>query len=86
MTGSQGGVALTLYSRSWCHLCDDMLAGLRALQSREPFDLAVIDVDSDPALAQRYGERVPALIHGESELCHHHLDLPAVTDYLRKIR
>ena len=86
MTGSQGGIALTLYGRSWCHLCDDMLAGLQCLQARESFDLAVIDVDSDPAPARQYGERVPVLIHGERELCHYHLDLPAVTDYLRKIR
>jgi glutaredoxin len=79
-------IALTLYSRRWCHLCDDMLAGLQALQAREPFELAVIDVDGEPALAQCYGERVPVLLHGERELCHYHLDLPAVTDYLRKIR
>ncbi len=86
MNKSQDGIALTLYSRSYCHLCDDMLMGLQALQAREPFELAVIDVDGDPALAQRYGERVPVLFHGEHELCHYHLDPSAVTDYLRKIR
>ncbi len=80
------GVALTLYSRRWCHLCDDMLAGLQTLQTREPFKLAVIDVDSEPALAERYGERVPVLFHGDLELCQYHLDRPLVTDYLRKIR
>lgn len=80
------GIALTLYSRRWCHLCDDMLAGLQTLRSRHAFELAVIDVDSESALAQRYGERVPVLLHGERELCHYHLDLPAVTDYLLEIR
>lgn len=79
-------IALTLYSRRWCHLCDDMLAGLQTLQSRLVFELAVIDVDSEPALEQRYGEQVPVLLHGERELCHYHLDLPAVTDYLLEIR
>lgn len=86
MVKSQGSIRLTLYSRSYCHLCDDMLAGLQALQAREPFELAVIDVDGEPALAQRYGELVPILLHGEHKLCHYHLDLSAVTDYLRKIR
>lgn len=78
--------ALTLYSRTWCHLCDDMLSGLRQLQSGQHFDLTVIDVDSDPALERRFGEWVPVLMHGERELCHYHLDSAAITEYLRKIR
>jgi hypothetical protein len=77
---------LTLYSRTWCHLCDDMLSGLRQLQAGQPFGLTVIDVDSDAALERRFGEYVPVLMHGERELCHYHLDIPAVTDYLLKIR
>lgn len=80
------GPALTLYSRTWCHLCDDMLSGLHSLQSGLSFELTVIDVDSDPALEQRFGDWVPVLMHGDRELCHYHLDSAAVTDYLRKIR
>lgn len=79
-------VRLTLYSRTWCHLCDDMLAGLQALQARHAFDLAVIDVDSRPEFAQQYGERVPVLVHEGRELCHYHLNSAAVTDYLRDFR
>ena len=78
--------ALTLYSRTWFHLCDDMLSGLQSLQSGQPFELTVIDVDSDPALEKRFGEWVPVLMHGDRELCHYHLDSAAVTEYLRKIR
>ena len=63
-----------------------MQTGLQTLQSGLPIDLTVIDVDSDPALEQRFGEWVPVLMHGERELCHYHLDSAAVTDYLRKIR
>ncbi len=80
------GPALTLYSRTWCHLCDDMLSGLQSLQSGLPFELTVIDIDSDPVLEQRFGEWVPVLMHGDRELCHYHLDSVAVTDYLLKIR
>lgn len=79
-------VRLTLYSRVWCHLCDDMLAGLQILQACQPFDLSIVDVDSQPALEQRFGEFVPVLMHGERELCHYHLDTAAVTDYLRDFR
>ncbi len=80
------GPALTLYSRTWCHLCDDMLSGLHGLQAGQSFELTVIDVDSDPALERRFGELVPVLMHGDCELCHYHLDVPLVTEYLRKIR
>jgi len=82
----RGGPVLTLYSRTWCHLCEDMLSGLQVLQAGRSFELTVIDVDSDPALEQRFGERVPVLMHGDRELCHYHLDAPVVTDYLLKIR
>ena len=42
-----------------------------------------IDVDSDPALAERYGERVPVLTDAAgSELCHGRLD-PAVLERIQ---
>ena len=79
-------ITLTLYSRTWCHLCDDMRAGLQELQARLPFQLTVVDVDSDAVLERQYGERVPVLAHGTRELCHYQLDAVVVTDYLLKIR
>ncbi len=80
------GVTLTLYGRTYCHLCDDMLTGLQALQARFAFAVTVVDVDSAPDLEARYGERVPVLMHGERELCHYYLDVAGVTAYLVQIR
>jgi thiol-disulfide isomerase/thioredoxin len=75
----------TLYSRSYCHLCDDMLAALNALQTEaQPFTVDVIDVDADPALVARFDELVPVL-YGDlaaPELCHYFLDAGAVRAYL----
>jgi thiol-disulfide isomerase/thioredoxin len=79
-------VVLTLYGRTYCHLCDDMIAALQPLRSRFRFTLHIVDVDSDPRLEERYGEKVPVLMAGDSELCHYFLDLPAVTAVLAKIR
>jgi thioredoxin reductase (NADPH) len=76
---------LTVYSRSYCHLCDEMIAGLQPLQARFGFAVSVIDVDSDPALEARYGEHVPVLAHGHRELCRHRLDGALLTDYLAEI-
>jgi len=71
----------TLYSRSYCHLCDDMLAALMALQTpARPFTVAVVDVDADPALVARFDELVPVLFAdlAQPELCHYFLDESAV--------
>ncbi|HYK15744.1 MAG TPA: glutaredoxin family protein [Burkholderiales bacterium] len=76
---------LTVYGRTYCHLCDDMIAGLKELQAGARFELGIIDVDSDPALEARYGELVPVLVGADGEICHYHLDAAKVNDYLSKI-
>jgi len=89
---------LTLYSRRYCHLCDDMLAALDALRSEGGkggefsggFDVSVVDVDTDPELIARYDELVPVLV-GDTEniireLCHYRLDVTAVRAYLGEFR
>lgn len=79
-------LTFTVYSRSDCHLCDEMIAALRELQRRFRFDLAVVDVDSDARLAHRHGGKVPVVAHGERELCHAILDRAAVTAPLPEFR
>jgi thioredoxin reductase (NADPH) len=63
-----------------------MIEALRKLQGLAHFEIEIVDVDSDPRLERRHGEKVPVLAHGERELCHYRLDAPAVTAYLAKIR
>ena len=65
---------LTLYGRAYCHLCDDMIAALVALQAELAFTFDVVDVDADPALEACYDERVPVLCCDGVEICHHFLD------------
>ena len=59
----------TLYSRSYCHLCEDMLAALRAFMARTglPWRVDVVDVDADPQLTDIFDERVPVLFAGVAE-------------------
>lgn len=78
-------VRFTLYSRSYCHLCEDLHAALVALQDVDRrFVIDVIDVDADPALLARYDELVPVLFGdlAQPELCHYFLDLQAVRAYV----
>ncbi len=86
-SGSEGATArLTLYGRSYCHLCDEMLAALAPLLGEFGVAVDVVDVDSDAALEQRFGTLVPVLLHADTELCHYHLDTAKVRAYFAKIR
>jgi thiol-disulfide isomerase/thioredoxin len=77
---------LTLLSREYCHLCEEMLAALRQLQGRYDFEVAVVDVDRDPALEEKWGDKVPVLLDGERELCHYFLDLEVVDARLARMK
>lgn len=77
---------LTVFSREYCHLCADMIAGLEAIRHERPFSLQVIDVDEDPALELRYGDLVPVLVADGKEICRYHLDPAALDAYFDKIR
>jgi len=57
-------IALTLYSRPGCHLCDDMKAVIHrvAAAARVPIALNEIDISTDAALESRYGLEIPVLL------------------------
>ena len=73
--------ALTIFVRSGCHLCEDMLRDLEPLRREVGFELHVVDIDGDASLEARYGTRVPVLAGGENELCQYFLDKVAVRQY-----
>ena len=77
---------LTLLSREYCHLCEEMHAALKQLQGRHDFDVVVVDVDRDPALEEKWGDKVPVLLDGERELCHYYLDLDVVDARLARMK
>jgi len=77
---------LTLYGRSGCHLCDDMLAALRPLRGEFAFAVDEVNIERDAALREKYDEHVPVLAAGSVELCRHFLDVAAVRAHLAKFR
>ena len=86
MPATDAAPLLTVYGRSYCHLCDDMIAALHTLQGRFVFMLKIVDVDTDAALEARFGVKVPVLMSGNRELCHYYLDEPVVTAFLSDLR
>lgn len=84
-----GKEKLIVYGREDCHLCQEMIASLQALQTQIPFEFEVIDIDNDPELVRLYNERIPVLVSAEgrrAEICHYYLDVAALGAYFAKIR
>jgi len=83
-----------LYSRSYCHLCDDMLSALKTLAGEEvPVTVIDIDDEGNEALLARYDELVPVLIgqrvgqpddQPDQQLWHYFLNENTVRDFLSK--
>jgi len=78
MTGRR---ELTVMSREWCHLCEDLVGALEPLAAELGWTVRVLDVDRDPELEARWDELVPVVLAGDTELCHYHLDEAAVRVY-----
>ena len=80
--------ALIVYSREECHLCQDMIHALQSVQEQNAFKFEVINIDTDPQLVSRYGERIPVLLAFKDgpEICHYHLDQAALDAHLSKTR
>jgi glutaredoxin len=77
---------LTVLSRPYCHLCEELIAALKQYQGRYDFEIEVVDVDRDPRLEEKWGDKVPVLLDGERELCHYFLDHDAVDARLARMK
>ncbi len=55
-------IALTIYSRPGCHLCDEMKAVVQTVARSIPLSLEEVDISTDPALEARYGLEIPVLL------------------------
>ena len=77
-------IKLTVLSRSYCHLCDDMIAALESFRGRFSLsmEIEVVDIDRHPALEEIWGDKVPVLLAGEQEICHYFLDEVALQKYV----
>lgn len=66
---------LVVMSREGCHLCEQMLEELAALEreARIP-PVNVLDVDANPEWVRQFGLKVPVLLLDGSVICHYTLN------------
>ena len=57
-------IAVTIYSRPGCHLCDQMKAVVERVGRSVAIAVEEIDISTDPALEARYGVDIPVLLVG----------------------
>ena len=73
---------LTLLSRAYCHLCDEMEAALRPLIGAARLEVIDVDAPEHAALEARYGDAVPVLFAGDPadgrEIARHRLEAARV--------
>jgi glutaredoxin len=55
-------IALRVYSRPGCHLCDEMKATIDRVAQSIPLTVDVIDISDDAELTARYGVEIPVLL------------------------
>jgi hypothetical protein len=77
----------TIYSRSYCHLCEDMRDALSAALGEHEYTIEMVDIDADPALLAVYDEWVPVLLASKINapavrLCHYFLDKERLAAFL----
>ncbi|MDO5701322.1 MAG: glutaredoxin family protein [Bowdeniella nasicola] len=63
-----------IYTRAGCHLCEVAIHTAREVlaemgsNDHDDGRLHLVDVDADPELLRRFGERVPVVMVGEREI------------------
>ena len=68
---------MKVYSRPGCHLCELLIEELLPL-IRGRAELEVLNIDSKPDWAEKYGLSIPVLELNGNAVCQYHLDRGAV--------
>lgn len=67
---------LQLLTREGCGLCEEFEAELRSFAVRRPLPpLEIRDVDADPGLRRRFGDRIPVLLWDGEPVAVTHFDV-----------
>ena len=68
---------IRVYSRRGCHLCEVLIEDLLPL-IRSHLELEVLDIDTDAAWSENYGEPIPVVEYEGRTICQFTLDSDAI--------
>jgi len=74
---------VTLYTRPGCHLCDQAKSAIAPLLQEFGATLREVNIDTDPALKERYGWDIPVIFIGQEKAAKHRVD---VEQFRRQLR
>ena len=77
-------VKFTLYTRTGCHLCEELEQALPELAAELDFDTEIIPIDNNKDLEQVYGSKVPVLALGDEIICEYFLDMAALSEAIAR--
>jgi len=72
-----------VYSRTGCHLCEEMIEHLNLLKHEHVFDFDIVEITGDDTLEEQYGVKVPVLMFNDKEICHYFLDVTGLIECLK---
>ena len=78
-------LAVTLYERAGCHLCEETHRALRRIGLDRPLAIERVDIASDAALEARYVVRIPVVGVGAHELDTAGLSDREIAAWLREV-
>jgi glutaredoxin len=79
-------IALTVYSRPGCHLCDEMKAVIEQVARTVPLTIDIIDISRDAELAAKYGLEIPVLLVNGKKTAKYRIGVGELEKMLRSRR
>lgn len=76
-------VAVKIYSRVGCHLCEVAEKIIRRSECSDEIELQIINIDEDPELKERYTNDVPVIVVNGDEVARHRI---SPSDFCRHVR
>lgn len=75
-------IALTLFYREGCHLCEVMLNDLQPYLQRSDIRLSRVDIDEHPEWLDAYNSLIPVLHVDDEPVCKYTLDTAKLDQFL----
>ena len=73
---------VTLYTRPGCHLCEQAKEEMRRAGGADLYTLEEINIETDPALIERYGTEIPVILINGIKAFKYHL---SAAEFRRKL-